>query len=299
MQLVRVGASTSDAISFSNGTALPKFLPAGALRRPCPRDVVLPTAHETLLLELLTTEAGPWGARAAGCGPTDKPKRAALLLRGLAPANESLQREVGENYRHRIVCPLERAGFAVESFFTSYTRAVAGIGMVLKPTLLTVMPQAKSSNLASTLAAVTTFYRHSEAAPAPYDLVVLTRFDLQLKHPLLSLPGLRLDALNFVFSEARQLVYSDDTASACSTTPPDLPASRAAQGSGRFLRAPERCVGTSEACRGPSSPRQAAPKLRMFHVPPAGLRRVAPGQLAQLQLRLAPRRQGVGHAARF
>ena len=46
----------------------------------------------------------------------------------------------------------------------------------------------------------------SEAAPAPYDLVVLTRFDLQLKHPLLSLPGLRLDALNFVFSEARQLL---------------------------------------------------------------------------------------------
>ena len=209
-QLARVAAearaSTSDAISFSNGTALPKYLPAGALRRPCPRGVVLPTAHEALLLELLTTEAGPWGARAAGCGPTDKPKRAALLLRGLAPANESLQREVGENYRHRIVCPLERAGFAVESFFTSYTRAVAGIGRVLKPTLLTVMPQAKSSNLASTLAAVTTFYRHSEAAPAPYDLVVLTRFDLHLKHPLLSLPGLRLDALNFVFSEARQLL---------------------------------------------------------------------------------------------
>ena len=74
-------ASTSDAISFSNGTALPKYLPAGAPRRPCPRDVVLPTAHEALLLELLTTEAGPWGARAAECGPTDKPKRAALLLR--------------------------------------------------------------------------------------------------------------------------------------------------------------------------------------------------------------------------
>ena len=68
------------------------------------------------------------------------------------------------------------------------------------------MPAPTPSSTNTPLAAVTTFYRHSEAAPAPYDLVVLTRFDLHLKHPLLSLPGLRLDALNFVFSEARQLL---------------------------------------------------------------------------------------------
>lgn len=127
------------------------------------------------------------------------PRKAALVLRGRAPPLSD-QQEVALYYKHMVLRPLHLAGFAVDTFVTSY-ELVDGFAS-LSPITLNIMHEDGSSNLAMTVASMVAFYDYCASRRVSHDFIVLTRMDLRFKQPLVELPGLRWNGINFAFRES-------------------------------------------------------------------------------------------------
>ena len=110
-------------------------------------------------------------------------------------------------YMNTIVCPLRREGYRVDSFVTTYSPISNASLRMLQPTQVTIVPRSNSSNLMSTLASIIGLTWFCTGGNMSYDLVVLTRMDLQLKQPLVQLSAWSTNQgtqkLTFVFKEGR------------------------------------------------------------------------------------------------